>query len=130
MTTSTTSISPLLVEVLWDDRKHGKDLVYRAHFELEPAPDAANAIVWVMGGAVGAMQALRQQADALEQACGEMTRVAEAECQSLDGVASRKEEMDGDAAVKTAALLASKQEHLAQLLRQVEGGRGRWGYGR
>lgn len=110
----------LLVEVEWDNRRHGKDIVYRVHFELDAAPDTAEAVRWVMGGTLAACTALKSEAASLEAACATFQKAAEDDNKTLEEYASRQEELDGDVAFKGAALLAAKQEHLAELLRLVD----------
>lgn len=110
----------LLVEVEWDNRRHGKDLVNRVHFELEPAPDPAEAVRWALGGAAGGAAALQAEASRLEESCAALAKEAEANSKTLEEYAAREEEVEGDLALKAAALLAAKQEHLAALLREAD----------
>ena len=110
----------LLTEVEWDAKRHGKDLTYRAHFILDAAPDAAKAVRWVMGGTLGACLAINEEASALAAACSQLQKAADEDNKTLEDLANRKEELDGDIALKGAALLAAKQEKLLQLLERAE----------
>lgn len=90
------------------------------HFELDPAEDSKAEFQRVMCSAVDARAALRAEALRLEESCAGMAAVADAENKTLDEYAARKEELDGDAAIKEAALLAAQQAHLAEVLRTAD----------
>ena len=110
----------LLIEVEWDNRRHGKDVAYRVQFELDEAHDAAEAVRWVMRASFDSCTSLEAKAGSEVADCHSLQQAAESDDKLLEEYANKKEELDGDIALKAAALLAAKQEYLTELLQQAE----------
>ena len=106
----------LLVEIEWDNRRHGKDTMSRVHFllksSLEPAKDI---ILWLMGKMVNACGGLKTETEEVDAACKAQQQSTAALHRRLEEYANRKEKLDEDAALKGAALLVAKEEELKGL---------------
>jgi hypothetical protein len=110
----------LAVEVEWDSRRHGKDVVPRTHFTLPGAPDSAAAVRGVMLGMLRECDAVRAEADGLDAECERLEAAVGVDLEPLEGVAADRRARDEDVAVKVAALLVSKERKLAELREQAE----------
>lgn len=100
----------LLVEVEWDNRRHGKDLVSRVHFDLPDADDSTKSMQDMLNTLLRACNTLAAEAATKEQDCRQALEEAQNAHRQLDEYAKRKEAFDADVALKTAALLVGKDE--------------------
>jgi hypothetical protein len=108
----------LLVEIEWDDSRHGKDVIPRLHTLLHPAEDNAATIRELMHKILQESASLRRESAELTGVCTNLGNGIESEANKLDSFASRKEGFEESLALKLAALLLAKEQHLNELKRQ------------
>ena len=110
----------MLIEIEWDNARHGKDITSRLHCVLNSAPDNAEAVRELMKSILQASASLRLEAAALTATCTNLKNAIQPELKKLEEYAIKKENLDNDIALKGAALLVSKQEHLNELIQQQQ----------
>lgn len=98
----------LLVEIEWDQRRHGKDLPGLLKFTLNPVPDPELAAVRLLGRLLRECKSLESQAVALAQACKSSEAATERSHAQLAEYCAAKQVKDGEIAAKAIALLLAK----------------------
>jgi DNA double-strand break repair and V(D)J recombination protein XRCC4 len=116
----TEQATDLLVEIEWDNSRHGKDITARLHVLLNPAADNAHAIRELMKNILQTSAAIKLEAATLTAACTNLEKSIQPEVQKLEAYAKIKEELENDIALKGAALLVAKQQHLNELLHRQQ----------
>jgi len=110
----------LLVEIEWDNSRHGKDIVARSHVLLNSAADNAVSVRELMRSILQKSASLRLEAEALTAACTNLENAVGPDVKKLETYAKSKEKLEEDLALKGAALLVAKQQHLNGLLQQQQ----------
>lgn len=110
----------LLVEIEWDNSRHGKDIISRLHVLLNSATDSAESIRELMKSILQESGSLRLEAAALTAACTNLENEIRSDVEKLETYAKSKEYLDEDLALKGAALLVAKQQHLNGLQQQQQ----------
>jgi hypothetical protein len=110
----------MFVEVEWDNRRHGKDVTPRVHFQVPLAADLKATNQEVMAAMLDACARYAAQSDALAQQCEEKQRVLQTGYAELEALGRQKEVWDEDTALKAAALLVAKDEKIIQLQQSNE----------
>ncbi|KAL4538951.1 hypothetical protein Ndes2526B_g02780 [Nannochloris sp. 'desiccata'] len=123
----TEQAADLLVEIEWDNSRHGKDITARLHVLLSPATDTAGSIRELMKNILQESASLRLEAAALTAAWANLENAVQSDVKKLETYAKSKEQLEDDLALKGAALLVAKQQHLNGLLRQQQQQRAKHG---
>lgn len=110
----------LLVEIEWDNSRHGKDVTARLHFLLNRAADSAKTVRELMKKILQTSASLRIEAAALTAACTTLENKIAPDLEKLENYATVKENLENDVALKGSALILTKQEHLNQLLQEQQ----------
>jgi hypothetical protein len=120
-TDATNPTLDLLVEIEWDNKRHGKDIMARVHFLLKSSsPEPSQDILWLMGKMVDACDGLKTEAGELDAACKAQRQNTAVLHTRLEEYGNRKEKLDEDAALNGAALLVAKEEKLEGLDEEEE----------
>jgi hypothetical protein len=112
------SSTDLLVEIEFDNSRHGKDTIARLHTVLNPASDNSAAVRGLMKNILQESASLKNETAALTAACKNLEHSIQPDLKKLETYASKKEGFDSDVALKGTALLVEKQQHLSELLQQ------------
>lgn len=92
----------LLVEVEWDNKRHGKDITSRVYFKLEALDDSAAAVRSIMGKILKASDGLRTMTTDLEESIKALQMRIQDTHEELELYACEREIQDADVALKAA----------------------------